>query len=128
MIKVRIPTPLRPMTGGKGEVETQASSIQALIESLNGQFPGLKTRICDEAGEIRRFVNIYLNEEDIRFMKGKDTPLKDGDEVSIVPAIAGGCCGQRRRSTGQAARQGGGHPPGGSPVWVGENARRGGRV
>ncbi len=90
MVKVRIPTPLRPMTGGKSEVETQASDIQAMIESLNGQFPGLKSRICDEAGEIRRFVNIYLNEEDIRFMKGKDTPLKDGDQISIVPAIAGG--------------------------------------
>jgi sulfur-carrier protein len=90
MVKVRIPTPLRPMTGGKSEVETQASDIQAMIESLNGQFPGLKSRICDDAGEIRRFVNIYLNEEDIRFMKGKDTPLKDGDQISIVPAIAGG--------------------------------------
>jgi sulfur-carrier protein len=90
MIKVRIPTPLRPLTGGKGEVETHASNIQTMIDSLNGEFPGLKTRICDDTGEIRRFVNIYLNEEDIRFMKGKDTPLKDGDEVSIVPAIAGG--------------------------------------
>ena len=90
MIKVRIPTPLRPLTGGKGEVETQASDIQSMIESLNGQFPGLKDRICDGGGEIRRFVNIYLNEEDIRFMNGKTTALKDGDEVSIVPAIAGG--------------------------------------
>ena len=95
MVKVRIPTPLRPMTGGKSEVETQASDIQAMIESLNGQFPGLKSRICDDAGEIRRFVNIYLNEEDIRFMKGKDTPLKDGDQISIVPAIAGGSDGKR---------------------------------
>jgi len=90
MIKVRIPTPLRPMTGGKSEVETQASDIQSMIDSLNGQFPGLKDRVCDEKGEIRRFVNVYLNEEDIRFMQGKATPLKDGDEVSIVPAIAGG--------------------------------------
>ena len=97
MVKVRIPTPLRPMTGGKSEVETQASDIQAMIESLNGQFPGLKSRICDDAGEIRRFVNIYLNEEDIRFMKGKDTPLKDGDQISIVPAIAGGSHGNRPR-------------------------------
>jgi len=90
MVKIRIPTPLRPLTGGKSEIETHASDIQAMIESLNGQFPGLKSRICDDSGEIRRFVNIYLNEEDIRFMKGKDTPRKDGDEVSIVPAIAGG--------------------------------------
>ncbi len=90
MVKVRIPTPLRPLTGGKNEVEATASDIQSMIESLNGQFPGLKDRVCDDKGEIRRFVNIYLNEEDIRFLQGKDTPLKDGDEISIVPAIAGG--------------------------------------
>ncbi|TRZ98514.1 MAG: MoaD/ThiS family protein [Nitrospiraceae bacterium] len=90
MVKVRIPTPLRPLTGGKNEVEAMASDIQSMIESLNGQFPGLKDRVCDDKGEIRRFVNIYLNEEDIRFLQGKDTPLKDGDEISIVPAIAGG--------------------------------------
>jgi molybdopterin synthase sulfur carrier subunit len=90
MVKVRIPTPLRPLTGGKGEVETQAVDIQSMIDSLNGQFPGLKGRICDDAGEIRRFVNIYLNEEDIRFLAGKDTLIKDGDQISIVPAIAGG--------------------------------------
>jgi molybdopterin synthase sulfur carrier subunit len=90
MVTVRIPTPLRPLTGGKGEVETHASDILSMIDSLNGQFPGLKSRICDDTGEIRRFVNIYLNEEDIRFMKGKDTLLKDGDQISIVPAIAGG--------------------------------------
>ena len=90
MVKVRIPTPLRPLTGGKGEVETHASDILSMIDSLNGQFPGLKSRICDDSGEIRRFVNIYLNEEDIRFMEGKNTLLKDGDQVSIVPAIAGG--------------------------------------
>jgi len=90
MVKVRIPTPLRPLTGGKGEVETQAADIQSMIDSLNGQFPGLKSRICDDTGEIRRFVNIYLNEEDIRFLSGKETLVKDGDQISIVPAIAGG--------------------------------------
>jgi molybdopterin synthase sulfur carrier subunit len=90
MVKVRIPTPLRPLTGGKSEVEAPASDVQSMIESLDTQFPGLKERVCDDKGEIRRFVNIYLNEEDIRFLKGKATPLKDGDEVSIVPAIAGG--------------------------------------
>lgn len=90
MVTVRIPTPLRTLTGGKSEVETTASDIQSMIESLNGQFPGLKDRVCDDKGEIRRFVNIYLNEEDIRFLQGRDTPLKDGDEISIVPAIAGG--------------------------------------
>ena len=93
MITVRIPTPLRPMTGGKGEVEGTGESIAALIEYLNSTHPGLKDRICDEQGEVRRFINIYVNEEDIRFLTGKETPLKDGDEVSIVPAIAGGTHG-----------------------------------
>jgi molybdopterin synthase sulfur carrier subunit len=90
MIKVRIPTPLRPLTKGQGEVEIAAASIVDLIESLNAAHPGIKARLCDDSGELRRFVNIYVNEEDIRFLKGKDTSLKAGDEVSIVPAIAGG--------------------------------------
>jgi molybdopterin synthase sulfur carrier subunit len=90
MIKVRIPTPLRPLTKGQGEVEAQANSIAHMIETLNKAHPGLKDRLCDESGELRRFVNIYVNEEDIRFLKGKETALNDGDEVSIVPAIAGG--------------------------------------
>ncbi len=93
MITIRIPTPLRPMTGGKSEVEGKGNSIGELIDQLNVTHPGLKDRICDEQGEIRRFINIYLNEEDIRFLTGKETPIKDGDEVSIVPAIAGGCHG-----------------------------------
>lgn len=90
MIKVRIPTPLRPLTKGQGEVEAKAGSVVEMIEVLNSTHPGIKDRLCDETGELRRFVNIYVNEEDIRFLKGKDTSLKDGDEVSIVPAIAGG--------------------------------------
>ncbi len=90
MIKVRIPTPLRPLTKGQGEVEAAASSIADMIGSLDATYPGLKNRLCDEKGDLRRFVNIYVNEEDIRFLNGKDTSLKDGDEVSIVPAIAGG--------------------------------------
>jgi molybdopterin synthase sulfur carrier subunit len=90
MIKVRIPTPLRPLTKGQGEVEAKAGNISEMIETLNSAHPGLKDRLCDDTGELRRFVNIYVNEEDIRFLKGKDTSLKDGDEVSIVPAIAGG--------------------------------------
>ena len=93
MITVRIPTPLRPMTGGKGEVEGAGGSVSELIEHLNRAHPGLKDRICDEQGEVRRFINIYVNEEDIRFLTGKETPLNDGDEVSIVPAIAGGSHG-----------------------------------
>ena len=90
MIKIRIPTPLRPLTKNQGEVETTAGSIANMIETLNSAHPGIKDRLCDESGELRRFVNIYVNEEDIRFLKGKETMLKDGDEVSIVPAIAGG--------------------------------------
>ena len=90
MIKVRIPTPLRPMTGGKNEVEIAGSTIAEIIENLGEAHPGIKERLYDEKGEVRRFINIYVNEEDIRFLTGKDTPLKDGDEVSIIPAIAGG--------------------------------------
>ncbi len=90
MIKVRIPTPLRPMTGGKNEVEIAGNSVAEIIENLSTAHPGIKERICDEQGEVRRFINIYVNEEDIRFLTGKETPLKDGDEMSIIPAIAGG--------------------------------------
>ena len=90
MIKVRIPTPLRPLTKGQGEVESAAANIVDMIGSLDATYPGLKNRLCDENGDLRRFVNIYVNEEDIRFLNGKETSLKDGDEVSIVPAIAGG--------------------------------------
>ena len=90
MIKVRIPTPLRPLTKGQGEVDAHAQSIAEMIDTLNASHPGIKDRLCDNTGELRRFVNIYVNEEDIRFLKGKETSLKDGDEVSIVPAIAGG--------------------------------------
>lgn len=90
MIKVRIPTPLRPLTKGRGEVEVTAGTIVDMIETLDTAHPGIKARLCDDSGELRRFVNIYVNEEDIRFLKGKDTSLKAGDEVSIVPAIAGG--------------------------------------
>ena len=89
-IKVRIPTPLQKLTQEKPEVEIQAKNIQDLIEQLNRAYPGIKDRICDDQGRIRRFVNIFLNEEDIRFLKKEETPIKDGDEVSIVPAIAGG--------------------------------------
>jgi molybdopterin synthase sulfur carrier subunit len=90
MIKVRIPTPLRALTKGQGEVESAGATIADLIGQLNAAYPGIKDRLCDEQGELRRFVNIYVNEEDIRFLRGKETALKSGDDVSIVPAIAGG--------------------------------------
>lgn len=90
MIKVRIPTPLRPLTKNQGEVDIDAGSVDDLVNMLEASYPGIKARLCDDSGELRRFVNIYVNEEDIRFLDGKNTALKTGDEVSIVPAIAGG--------------------------------------
>ena len=89
-VKVRIPTPLQKLTQDKAEVEISATSIHNLIQELDKSYPGIKQRICDEQGNLRRFVNVFLNEEDIRFLKKEQTPLKDGDEVSILPAIAGG--------------------------------------
>jgi molybdopterin synthase sulfur carrier subunit len=89
-VVVRIPTPLRKMTQNEAEVSAEGSDIASLIADLENNYPGIKDRICDEQGEIRRFVNIYLNDEDIRFLQGQSTSLADGDEVSIIPAIAGG--------------------------------------
>ena len=88
-ITVRIPTPLRTLTGGKESVTADGSTIQALIDNLEGSYPGIKDRLVDDKG-VRRFVNLYLGDEDIRFLDGLQTELKDGDELSIVPAIAGG--------------------------------------
>lgn len=87
--KVRIPSPLQKLTQGKEEVEAKVGSVMDLIADLDAQFPGLGERIA-ENGKVRRFVNIYVNEEDIRFLQAEQTVVKDGDEVSIVPAIAGG--------------------------------------
>ena len=90
-ITVRIPTPLQKLTGDKAEVAASGTTVQEILQDVDRQFPGLKERLCDPAsGKLRRFVNIYVNEEDIRFLKQEATPLKDGDEVSIIPAIAGG--------------------------------------
>ncbi|HSF08653.1 MAG TPA: ubiquitin-like small modifier protein 1, partial [Nitrospirales bacterium] len=75
---------------GKSEVEITGNTVSEIIDNLGSAHPGIKERVYDEQGEVRRFINIYVNEEDIRFLTGKDTPLKDGDEVSIIPAIAGG--------------------------------------
>jgi len=92
MVKVKIPGPLRKLVGGKDELEVEAKTIREVIEKLGEINPEIKTRILDENGEVRRFINIYLNNEDIRFLKGLDTDLKNGDEISIIPAIAGGKC------------------------------------
>lgn len=89
-VSVLIPTPLRKLTGELETVTCAAGTIGTLIADLEQQYPGLGGRLTDDAGNLRRFVNIYLNEEDIRFLSGKETPVKEGDSVSIVPAIAGG--------------------------------------
>ena len=88
--KVRIPTPLRKLTDNKESIEVESNTIGGAIDELEGKFPGIKERLVDEEGEIRRFVNVYVNEEDIRFLENQDTPLKEGDDISIIPAIAGG--------------------------------------
>ena len=89
-VLVRIPTPLRSLTKGSAEVQATGGSVADVIGDLERQFPGLRERLLDEAGELRRFINVYVNQEDIRFLQGEKTALKQGDEVVIVPAIAGG--------------------------------------
>ncbi len=95
-VTVRIPTPLRKLTEGKDEVTSNGKSIGDVINDLENQFPGLKERICDEDGNLRRFVNIYLNDEDIRFSNNLQTEVSEGDELSIIPAIAGGSVEKRK--------------------------------
>ena len=89
-IIVRIPQPLQKLTQGKDQVEAAGANVNELLANLETRFPGIQERVCDEAGKIRRFINIYVNEEDVRFLQGDQTALKEGDEVSIIPAIAGG--------------------------------------
>jgi molybdopterin synthase sulfur carrier subunit len=89
-VRVRIPTPLRGLTGGAAEVQVDGASVAEAISQLEARYPGIAQRLKDENGELRRFVNLYVNGEDVRFLQGLDTHLKAGDEVSIVPAVAGG--------------------------------------
>jgi sulfur-carrier protein len=89
-VQVRVPTPLRRFTAGAGEVQADGTSISQVIEDLERRHPGIRERLLDEKGDIRRFVNIYLNGDDIRFLESLNSKVKDGDDVSIVPAIAGG--------------------------------------
>lgn len=89
-IKVRIPTPLRRLTGGASELSVDGTTVQDALDDLENKHPGFRERLYDENGEIRRFVNIYVAGEDIRFLKGVETPVKEGEEISIVPAVAGG--------------------------------------
>ena len=89
-VKVLIPTPLQKLTNGSPEVKVEGSTVGELVSSLEAQFPGIRERLCDDQGRLRRFVNVYVNNEDIRFQENEETAVKDGDEVSIIPAIAGG--------------------------------------
>ncbi len=89
-IKVRIPTPLQKLTNNQGEVACEAATVNDMLVDIEKRYPGIRERLCDGEGKLRRFVNIYVNEEDIRFLQGQDTKLKDGDDISIIPAIAGG--------------------------------------
>ena len=90
-IVVRIPTPLQKFTKNQSEVSVQGVTVADVLDNLEEHFPGLRERLVDDRGSIRKFINFYLNDEDIRFMDGEKTTLKDGDELAIIPAIAGGC-------------------------------------
>ena len=89
-VKVRIPTPLQKLTGNQAEVSAEGATLKDVIDALEKAYPGFRDRICDETGKIRRFVNVFVNDEDVRFAQAEATPLKAGDEISIIPAIAGG--------------------------------------
>ena len=89
-VTVRVPTPLRSFTNGAEEVNIEGNTIQEVVDNLEANHSGIKERLCGEDGKIRRFLNVYINDEDIRFLQNQETPVKDGDTVSIVPAIAGG--------------------------------------
>ncbi len=89
-VQVLIPTPLQKFTNDEASVSVEASSVDALLQALDARYPGIKGRLCDQDGKLRRFLNVYVNSEDIRFLDNQTTALADGDEVSIVPAVAGG--------------------------------------
>lgn len=89
-ILVRIPTPLQKFTKNQSEVQAEGTTVQEVLDHLEGSFPGIRERLCDDRGAIRKFINFYLNDEDVRFMDGEKTTLQDGDELAIIPAIAGG--------------------------------------
>jgi len=89
-VHVRIPTPMKKLAGGQDVIKVEAKTVGEVIQSLVGSYPDLKERLLDERGEIRRFINVYVNNEDIRFIQNFETPLKEGDQLAIIPAIAGG--------------------------------------
>ena len=88
--KVRVPMPMRSLTSGAGEVQVVAGSLNTVIAQLERDYPGMGERLCDEDGELRRFINVFVNGEDARFLEGLETAVRDGDELSIIPAMAGG--------------------------------------
>ncbi|MCS7222251.1 MAG: ubiquitin-like small modifier protein 1 [Anaerolineae bacterium] len=90
MVTVNIPTPLRRLTGGQSKVQASGTTVLSVIEDLEARFPGIRDRLLDENGELKRFINIYVNEDEIRTLQGKETPVAEGDRISIVPAMAGG--------------------------------------
>lgn len=89
-VSVRVPTILRTYTGGEARVSVDGTDLRDVLESLDGSYPGIKGRIVDEQGELRRFVNVYVGNEDVRFLEGLATPVEDGTEISVIPAVAGG--------------------------------------
>ena len=89
-IVVRVPTPLRRLTNGQDKIEVDGASLNGVINAMNEQYPGIRDRICDDQGQLRNFVNVYVNGEDVRFLQGLETPTSTGDEISVVPAVAGG--------------------------------------
>jgi MoaD family protein len=89
-VSVRVPTILRPYTNGVSAVEAEGATLSEVLESLDSSYPGIKARVLDESGELRRFVNVYVDNDDVRFAEGLQTSIKDGGEVSIIPAVAGG--------------------------------------
>jgi len=89
-ITVRIPTPLQKLTGGNGEVSAEGATVKEVLEDMEKNYPGIRERLYSEEGELRRFINIYINDEDIRFLDSDNSPVKDGDVISVIPAIAGG--------------------------------------
>jgi len=95
-VRVRIPTPLRKLAGERDVIKAQGRTVGEVLRWLTESYPGLKERLRDEQGEVRRFINIYVNDEDIRFIQNLETPLKEGDQISIIPAIAGGSSPKRK--------------------------------
>lgn len=89
-VNVRIPTPLQNLTGQKALVEASGATVGEILSGLESEFPGLRERLRDDSGKLRRFINVYVNDEDIRFLENESTPVKESDEISIIPAIAGG--------------------------------------